>query len=171
MLLQGFRRHTLIFNRSALCVLLLMSLFTAALRAAESKVYLLSNFTIRGTPISKTLLLHEAEITRLEDCQAFLHKHLRKDVADNELYRHHIRESTTGVNLVPRYHCIESSLNISRWDDRAFYKYIYLIDLRDTPVFTRFEDTNSCWAAIRNEADKHSEQLFCGRLSQRISEN
>ncbi len=138
-------------------------------RAEASKVYLLGNITIRGTPVTLSVLLYERQITKLSDCQAFLKKNARSSVADQQLYRHHIRQQKAGITLKPHYRCIESARDISRWDPRGFYKYIYLVDMRDGLNFTRFDDTNSCWAAIRNETDKHSESLFCAKMNQSIS--
>ncbi|WP_261843849.1 hypothetical protein [Aliamphritea ceti] len=150
-------------------VLLILLAQVALVRAEGSKVYLLGNITIRGTPVTLSVLLHERKITDLADCEAFLQKNARGSVADQQLYRHHIRQQKAGITLKPYYRCIESEQDISRWDSRGFYKYIYLVDMRNGLSFTRFEDTNSCWAAMRNESDKHSESLFCTKMNQTIS--
>ncbi len=162
---NGYVQNTFLLN---LLVLMLLLAQTVAVRAESSKVYLLGNITIRGTPVTLSVLLHERRITELSECQAFLMKNIRSSVADKELYRHHIRQEETGITVKPRYRCIESDRQISRWDPRGFYKYIYLVDMRDSLSFTRYDDTNSCWAAIRDEAEKHSDNLFCAKMNQLI---
>lgn len=150
--------------------LMLLALLAQAVsvRAESSKVYLLGNIDIRGTPVTISVLLHERKVTELAECQAFLKKNSRSSIADQQLYRHHIRQQKSGITLKPRYRCIESDRKISRWDPRGFYRYIYLVDMRESLTFTRYEDTNSCWAAIRNEAEKHSDNLFCAKMNQFI---
>ncbi len=137
--------------------------------AGSSEIYLLGEFTYKGTPISKAVLLEDKRVEKLEQCHDFVHYQIRGTERGKNYYRHYIRAQKTGVNIVPRYTCIQTELNVSEWNDHDFYDKVYLIDLREGQKFTRFEDTNSCWAAIRNDSDKHTKQLFCAKMSQTVS--
>ena len=153
------------FRKWILMGFLLMS---QPLLADQSRVYLLSSFTYKGTPITKAVILEDKRITSLEQCQDFVRFQIRGNERGKNYYRHYVKIERQGVNIVSRYTCIETTLNISQWNDHDFYKWIYLIDLRKGYKFTAFEDTNSCWASIRKDPDKHSRKLFCAKMSQKV---
>ncbi|WP_299195987.1 hypothetical protein [uncultured Amphritea sp.] len=152
--------------KGVLLGLLLVSQLTFA---DSSEIYLLGEFTYKGTPISKAVLLEDKRVTELEQCRDFVHYQIRGTERGKNYYRHYIRAQKTGVNIVPRYTCIQTRMKVSEWNDHDFYDKVYLIDLRDGLQFTRFEDTNSCWAEIRKDPDKHTKQLFCAKMSQTVS--
>ncbi|SEQ86825.1 hypothetical protein SAMN03080615_03051 [Amphritea atlantica] len=150
-------------------VLLATLLASPMALAQQPEIYLLGEFTYKGTPISKAVLLEDKRVTDLEQCRDFVHYQIRGTERGKNYYRHYIRAQKTGVNIVPRYTCIQTRMKVSEWNDHDFYDKVYLIDLRDGLQFTQFEDTNSCWAAIRKDPDKHTKKLFCAKMSQSIS--
>lgn len=150
-------------------VLLGMLLASPLASAEQSGIYLLGEFTYKGTPISKVVLLEDKRVKDLEQCRDFVRYQIRGTERGKNYYRHYIRAQSTGVNIVPRYTCIKTRLKVSEWNDYDFYDKVYLFDLRKGLRFTQFEDTNSCWAGIRKDPDKHSKKLFCAKMSQSIS--
>ncbi|MDO6562845.1 hypothetical protein Q4488_05550 [Amphritea sp. 1_MG-2023] len=136
--------------------------------ADQSEIYLLGRFTYKGTPVSKAVLLADKRVTELEQCRDFVRYQIRGNQRGINYYRHHIRAQRKGVNIFPHYACIQTDLRVSEWNDYDFYDKVYLIDLRGGQRFTRYKDTNSCWAAIRKEPDKHSKKLFCAKMSQTL---
>lgn len=138
--------------------------------ADQKQLYLLGNFTYKGTPVTHAILFRDDRVESLEECQDFVRNQVRGTSRGKNLFRHYIRELPKGISIHPNYTCFETTMAVSRWSPRDFYKHIYLIDLRNGVSFTPFPDTNSCWASIRKERKKHSTQLFCARMNQRLGD-
>ncbi len=149
-------------------MLLGLLLVAQPLLADSSRIYLLGGFTYKGTPVTKAVLLEDKRVTTLEQCQDFARFQIRGSERGKNYYRHYVQIERQGVNIVPRYTCLETNLEVSPWNDHDFYKQIYLIDLRKGHKFTSFKDTNSCWSSIRKDPDKHSRKLFCAKMSQTV---
>ncbi|WP_417223944.1 hypothetical protein [Amphritea sp.] len=145
--------------------LLLVSQLTFA---AGSDVYLLGRFTYKGTPVSKAVILSDKRVTELEQCRDFVRYQIRGSEQGKKYFRGYERFHKKGLNIVPHYTCIETTLKISEWNEYDFYDKVYLIDLRGGKRFTRYPDTNSCWSAIRQDPDKHSRKLYCAKMSQTL---
>ncbi|MBU2965051.1 hypothetical protein Q4508_09720 [Amphritea sp. 2_MG-2023] len=137
--------------------------------AAETEIHLLGRFTYKGTPVSQAVILTDKRVTGLEQCRDFVRYQVRGTERGKNYYRHYIRAQRKGINIVTHYTCIETSLQVSRWNAHDFYDKVYLVDLRNGQRFTRYADTNSCWAAIRKDPDKHSRKLYCAKMNQTLS--
>jgi len=149
-------------------VILWLILLSLPGKADQSKVYLLGGFNYRGTPVTMAVLLFDKQVTDVEQCREYVDKRVRGKPYERAYYRHFVGPQRQGVSIFRRYSCLKISHKIKPWEERSFYSYVYLVDLRNGHSFTSFPNLDRCWASIRKEPLKHSSKLFCAKMSQEL---
>ena len=137
--------------------------------AGESRVYLLANVELGGTTYGQSVLLHEADITRLEDCESVRLQSLR----DKDWGRyHHVfqRHKAKGFTVQISYRCVLSEQVFEPWYDRDRYDHTYLF-LVDGEQRLRVEKTANmarCTTTLASLRLPAGTQEHCAKSNQRL---